>query len=295
MTSSYVANIGYFSPVIAHQMKTVLPLTVSILFWLVSCNSPSGKKESDHSLEFTTARENFFQDLKSKEVISDLVPGLPNFDSTLLHDGGVYVKYAGNEIKAAANLGIYIADLNYCIILNKKEHARAFFDAAIELSAAIQAQRQTLSFLSERYKENLEKNDSLRTVVNQLLSASTLRLEGLQQERLAGITMAGYQLENLHLALGVLNKMPQELSTEQLHSREILTEYVFTQSSRWEIIYNFIRANSDPLDPDRNPDYPFFDHALRELITTYKGLSMQKPDFKELNEKVELIRSRLTQ
>lgn len=277
-------------------MKSALPLftAISICFWLASCSPPSGKKESDQSLEFTTARENFFNDLRSQEVISDLVSGLPNFDSTLLHDGSVYVKYAGNEIKAAANLGIYIADLNYCIILNKKDPARAFFTAAYELSVAIGAEGQTLSFLSERYKENLKKNDSLRTVVNQLLSVSTLGLEGLQQERLAGITMAGYQLENLHLVLNVLSNLPPELTTEQLQSREIMTEYVFTQRSRWEIIYNFIRANSDPLDPDRNPDYPFFDNALRDLITTYKGLSTQEPDFKGLKEQVDLIRDRLT-
>lgn len=266
---------------------------LAFCFLAGSCSNTSEKKPPEQSRAFTVERDNFFNDLKHHSEISTLVPGLPAYDATLVHDAGNYSQYAGNGVKAAVNLGIYISDLNYSVAFRQRDQAKMFFNAAYELSKAIQVEQKALGFLRTRYESNLENNDSLRTVVNQLFSASTIQLEGRDQERMAGLAMAGYQLENLHLALNTLAKMSGRLTPEQELAKTSLVNYIISQRGRWEIIYNFIKVHTDPLDPDRNPDYPFFDNALRELLTTYRSIESDSPDLSTLRAKVESIRQRL--
>jgi hypothetical protein len=276
-------------------MRRFLYMLCVLPFWFLagSCSNTSEKKPSEQSQAFNVERDNFFNDLKHQTEISTLVPGLPAFDPTIVHDAAVYPKYAGNGVKAAVNLGIYIADLNYSVAFRQRDQVKMFFTAAYELSKTIQVEQKTLGFLRTRYESNLENNDSLRTVVNQLFSASTIQLQGGEHERMAGLAMAGYQLENLHLALNTLAKMSGQLSPEQESAKASLVNYINSQRDRWEIIYNFIKVHTDPLDPDRNPDYPFFDNALRELLTTYRNIRSDTTELTPLREKVESIRQRV--
>jgi hypothetical protein len=201
-----------------------------------------------------------------------------------------FYRHANSNVSAAANLGVYISDLNYCTLFKQPAQTKKYFQAAYELSKAIQIEKGILEFLMKRYETNIEQNDSVKVVVNQLFSQSTLGLQGTNRERLAGIAMAGYQIENLHLALATLESFPEMLTEQQTESQELLLNYVIDQRGHFEVIYNFIRANSDPLDPNQNPNYPFFDHALRELIGVYRNVTEENPQVAELKKKVDAIR-----
>lgn len=254
----------------------------------------SGPETSEESRAFAMESENFFNSLKTPdEVTSRLMPGMTQFDSTQLNDPALFYQYSGNQVMTAANLGIYISDLNYCILFKKRNQAKKYFESTYELSKALGVEKGTLQFLIIRYEKNLDQNDSLWSVVNQLLNQSTLGLQGTDRERLAGIAMVGYQIENLYLALTTLESLPVNLSADQQKTHDQLMQYIFDQRGKFEIVYHFVRANSDPLDPDRNPNYPFFDNSLRELIDVYRGISQQNPQLANLKEKVEVIRNKI--
>jgi hypothetical protein len=277
------------------KMKQVL-----ILFFLSMLIISCGRKqesESDSNPEskaFALERENFFNSLKNPdEVVDQLVAGLTEFDASILNDSEHFYRYADNNIKAAANLGIYISDLNYCILFKRNEETKKYFQATYELSKAIQIEKGILEFLMKRYETNIERSDSVKLVVNQLFSESTLGLQGTDRERLAGIAMAGYQIENLHLALTTLESFPETLTDRQIQSQQLLLNFIVDQRGKFEVIYNFVRANSDPLDPNQNPNYPFFDHALRELIGVYRNVTEENPQVNELKEKVDAIRIKI--
>src|SRR5688572_20830932 len=144
-------------------MRCFLSMLCVLSFWFLagSCSNKSERKPSEQSQAFKVERDNFFNDLKHHSEISDLVPGLPAFDATLIHDPEIYSQYAGNGVKAAVNLGIYIADLNYIVAFRQRNRAKLFFTAAYELSKTIQVEQKTLGFLRTRYESNLENNDSL--------------------------------------------------------------------------------------------------------------------------------------
>jgi hypothetical protein len=267
-----------------------------IVFLVILITTSCGQKHETANPEsqvFIAERETFFNSLKNPDEATQLVPGLSGFDSALLNEAKNYHRYGTSKVMAAANLGIYAADLNYCILFKQTTKTREYFDAVYELSKILQTEKSTLEFLMKRYQKNLAQNDSVKLIVQKLVDKSTLGLQGTDQERLAGIAMAGYQIENLHLAVSNLELFPETLTEDQLRSKNLLLNFIIDQQGKFEIIYNFIRANSDPLDPERNPNYPFFDNAIRELIGVYSNVTMNDPRIKELSEKVNAIRTKI--
>jgi hypothetical protein len=273
-------------------MKLTITLLLSLLI-LTACQNKEKEKSTAETRVYAAERETFFNSLKNPEEVAKIIPGLTGFDVSLLNDPQNFYRYGTGEVMAAANLGIYMADLNYCILFNQNEVAKRYFKAVYELSKIIQIEKGTLDFLMKRYEKNLTQHDSLRGVINELFEESTLGLQGTDRERLAGMAMAGYQIENLHLVLSTLNSFPEEVTAQQSQSKEVLLTYLLEQQGKFEVIYNFIRANSDPLDPKRNPNYPFFDNALRELIGLFNSLDKTKPLTADLGKKVDEIRNRI--
>lgn len=259
-----------------------------------SCGQSNKTDQNAQSKTFTVERDNFFQSLKKPDTVSAVIASAGMvFDSTILHHPEAFMNYTNNDIKSAGNLGIYLSDLNYCILLKQGPKARKFFEASYELSKAMGAEKKTLEFLMDRYKSTLAENDSLRKAFDELFRNSTLRLQDTERERLAGIVIAGYQIENLHLVLSVIESLPKEPTGNQLRLKNHLLDYILGQQGHWDVVFNFLQANSDPLDPDRNPNYPFFNNALRELIMIYRSLSPSAYHLEELKEKVNAIRNKL--
>ncbi len=118
----------------------------------------------------------------------------------LLHDPLRYTHYQDNRVKSAANMGIYIADLNYNLIFGATQRNEEYFTAAHELSKAIGIEQGILQFLKQRYDNNLAQNDSIKKVVTELLQNSTISLRDTERERLAGIVIASH-IDGLHHVL----------------------------------------------------------------------------------------------
>lgn len=268
-----------------------------LVFFLIVASCGRTRENQSHTEQqsgmFEVERNLFFNSLHdTDEVKSVLALVQNNFDRANLHDPVMKTNYMGNDIKAAANLGIYLSDLNYCVLSNKKTEAKTYFEASFELSEVIQIEKNILDFLMKRYERNLEQNDSLKAVVTQLFDQATVELKNTDRERLAGIIMAGYQIENLHLVLTIIKSLPDSLSVDQQKSKEQLIHYVMAQRNHMEVIYNFIRIHADLLDPNKNPNYPFFDNALRELIAVYRQTD-ENTSLVELTAKVDAIRDKI--
>lgn len=282
-------------------------LIIILLAVLAACQPKKENSVSPEMEAFNAERDAFFEYLKKpKDARVLLKPAESFFDSALLNDPKQVYQYAGNEVKAAANLGIYLADLNYCILFGKSHFIQKYFGATVELSNIVGIEKSALTFLEKRYAENMARPDSVQAIVDSLFARSVRDRKGTQKEKLAGIAMATYQIENLHLALRTLESLPDSLTEDQQQTATQLVNMVLRQHSNVMIIYNFVRTFSDPNDPDKNPNYPFFDNALRELIGIYQQINYVAPldksqsialkngvVIKQLHEKVNSIRSKI--
>lgn len=279
----------------------------------VSCQKSKEKTEGADTTATTAAfdaqRTTFFNNLMAPaEAAAQIQFTAAEFNAALMSDPKRYTHYAGNETKAAANLGIYLSDLNYSVAYTQPAITKEYFTAAHELSSAIGVDKTVLDFLSKRYNDNIAQNDSVKTVVNDLLAKSTRQLQGTEKERLVGIAMSAYQIENLHLALGTLESYPKVMLPDDARAVILvpLFKVVLNQRANVENIYNFLKSYSDPQDPDKNPNYPFYANAFEELIGVYKKLNvdekiannkgleiMNDAVVKELSEKVNAIRDKI--
>jgi hypothetical protein len=270
-------------------LRKVIQILLLAIF-LFSCQRGKQHADTRQSITFEAARSNFFNGLVNPpEVARALQQAYQEFHAELMADPKKYSHYAANEVTAAANLGIYLSDLNYSIAYSQTDLTKEYFEAAYELSRAAGIEKGVLEFLNARYHQNLLKNDSVKAVVDDLLAKSTRGFQGTQRERMAGIAMAAYQIENLHLALGLVQMHPES----QSDPKTSLSIMILNQRRNVEIIYNFLKAYSDPLDPDKNPNYPYYANALLELLEVYRKVDegVDTNINGALNEKVNTIRA----
>ena len=292
-------------------MKQIL--FVLVLALAVSCQkskeNTENQEESDStSAAFTNERNAFFSNLMAPaEAAAQLQATGADFNQSLMSDPKAFSKHTGDSVKAAANLGIYLSDLNYSIAYKQSNATKEYFTAAHELSKSIGGENATLEFLMKRYNDNLQHNDSAKSVVTDLLEESTLDLQGTEREKLAGIAMSAYQIENLHLALGQIQSYPKDMLPSDARAVILipLFKMVLDQRSNVENIYNFLKSYSNT-EAAKNPNYAYHINALEELIALYTKLDvdekiannqgmelMNDSVVKEMIDKVDAIRNKI--
>jgi hypothetical protein len=289
-------------------MKKLLCL-VLLSTLALSCQKNKSAEEAQVSSTFEAEREAFFANIATPgEAAAGLQATAAEFNPSLLNDPKAASSYTTNEIKAAANLGIYLSDLNYSIAYQQTANTKELFTAAHDLSKYIGLEQSFLDFLMKRYTENITQHDSAKAVINDLFEKSTAGFKGTEREKLVGIAMAAYQIENLHLALGIIQSYPKDMLPDDARIQILIPVFrlVLEQQKNIETIYAFLKSIGDPLNPEKNPNYAYYSTAFEELIALYKRLDvsekiannkgielMNDAVVQELSAKVDAIRSKV--
>jgi hypothetical protein len=286
-----------------------LPI-IYLLTFLFSCQPGKDQvRETAESEAFKNERNNFFSNMRTaKNTAAELQATGADFNASLLNDPANFSQYMGDSIKSAANLGVYLSDLNYCVAYNQSEEVKELFNSAIALSRELGIDSNVLAFLMTRYNENITQNDSVMNVINDLYEKSTTGLSEASHDRLLGVSMAAYQIETLHLALGAIETYPKDILPED--SRMVilipLYKFVLDQQESIKDIHTFLRTLGDASDPGKTPNYSYYDQAFGELIDVYQRLDvddaiannrgpelMNDAVVSELTEKVNAIRNKI--
>ncbi|MDH4057180.1 MAG: hypothetical protein OEU76_00380, partial [Cyclobacteriaceae bacterium] len=143
-----------------------------------SCQKKESSDEAATSTSFENERNAFFSSLGAPaEVAAQLQATAADFNAGLLNNAQTYASYTTNEVKAAANLGIYLADLNYSIAFTQSAYVNDLFTASHQLSQTIGIEQSVLDFLMKRYTDNINQNDSVKAVIEDLFASSTADLK----------------------------------------------------------------------------------------------------------------------
>ena len=287
--------------------KLVCILSVSAI--VLSCQKKQEATDTEVSQAFAIERRAFFSNLKAPaQAAAQLQATSAEFNASLMNDPLNYPSYANDHTKAAANLGIYLSDLNYSVAYKQSANTKDLFAAAHELSRAIGIEQNILEFLSKRYHDNIAQNDSVKAVIDELFEKSTAALQGTQREKLVGIAMAAFQIETLHLAIGVIESYPKDMLPDDERTQKLIPLFnlVLDQKKNVENIYAFLKTIVDPLNPDKNPNYIYYATSFEELIGVYNKLNvdekiannqgielMNDAVIEELGEKVNAIRNKI--
>jgi hypothetical protein len=290
-------------------MKKLLCLVFLSTFVLSCQKNKEGSDESKVSTSFEAERNAFFSNLATPgDAAAGLQATAAEFNADLLNDPKLAAGYTTSDVKAAANLGIYLSDLNYSIAYKQGANTKELFTAAHELGKHIGLEQSILDFLMKRYNENISQNDSVKAVIDDLFKKSTTGLQGTDREKLVGIAMAAYQIENLHIAVGILESYPKDMLPEDARMQILIPVFrlVLEQQKNIETTYAFLKTVGDPLNPEANPNYAHYSTAFEELIAVYKRLDvaekiannkgaelMNDAVVQELSSKVNAIRNKV--
>jgi hypothetical protein len=252
-------------------------LLITIIF---SCESREEKTtQTVEPVSFDQVRTAFFNNIRTApEAAAQIQATAAEFNATLLNDPGKAQSYIRDTVKSAANLGIYLADLNYCVAYQQSNYTAELFTATNTLSTVIGIEQDVLDFLFNRFHDNIENNDSVKSVLNDLYWKSTTALQGTERERLVGMAMAAFQIENLHLALGVIKNYPKDMLPDDARTKILIPIFrmVLGQQKNVETIHGFVRASIDPSAREKYPNYTYIDNAFSELIAVYKRLNVEE-------------------
>jgi hypothetical protein len=288
-------------------MKNLLSILVLAVL-IVSCQ----KKNIDEAQvadKFEEQRKAFFSNIHAPaEAAAQLQATAAEFNASLMSDPKLSASYATSDVKAAANLGVYLSDLNYSVAYKQSANTKELFTATIELAKYIGLEQGTIDFLMKRYNENIAQNDSVKAVLDKLFDKSTADFQGTEREKLVGIAIAAYQIENLHLAVGILESYPKDMLPTDARTQILIPVFrkVLEQKQEVETIYAFLKTIGDPLNPEANPNFAYYSTAFEELIALYKklnvdekiannqGIELMNDDVvKELSAKVNAIRNKI--
>ena len=253
---------------------------LTLAIFIFSCQTGKEKiQDTPETILFENQRNAFFNSIKTApDAAAELRAIAAEFNGDLLNDPNKYSDYVGDTIKSAANLGIYLSDLNYCVAFQQSDRTKELFTAANELSKVIGIEKSVIDFLMTRFNENINQNDSVKAVINELFENSTTKLEGTAKERFVGIAMAAYQIENLHLALGVIATYPKDMLPDDARTQILIPAFklVLGQKNNIETIYNFLQTLVDPAAPEKTPNYAYYNTAFEELIAVYNRLNVDQ-------------------
>jgi hypothetical protein len=136
-------------------------------------------------------------------------------------------KYTSGQYIQALNLGVYSADMAYCVLNLQYEKAKDYLKTSKELAShlGLSSAFETRS-LGKRFEHNLGNEDSLVLIVSELQMETDLLLEKNKQSYISSLIFTGAWLEALHTA-GNLFDNEEHISTAILEQVKSFASYHF--------------------------------------------------------------------
>ena len=198
------------------NFQTICWMLVSSTLFFFSCNNNEGEKANKET-ENKIDSSNFTLGIGNKIFI---IPSPVQTAILIQKSGASYNKAILNEIdksnsystkfQKCLNLGIYGADLGYITLYEQTQDALSYFkvinNTANELGLASAFDKT----LIERFRKNLNKKDSMLSLVSVAYRASNDFLKNNERSEEAALIVAGGWIESLHFAVNVMKTKSNE-------------------------------------------------------------------------------------
>ncbi|GIV27399.1 MAG: hypothetical protein KatS3mg027_1213 [Bacteroidia bacterium] len=168
--------------------------------------------ESDYSLPSVVQMSSIFkkEGLKFNESFLNPTSNLKNY------------LFASSEI-AALNLGIYSADLAYCLFNNQLDKGKDYFKSSRELANKLGlAQPFDKKGITQRIENNINRVDSMLYILANLQSDIDDIIQQENKEYFKTLIFCGGWLETQYIALNNILKQPEVYSLKQKQIEQLL-------------------------------------------------------------------------
>jgi len=196
-------------------------LSILVLAILTACGSGETTHNAEQSIEdelAATAVENASEEEEEMETEVFLLPSPMQIGSIFQNSG---LKYVGEvthkpsasqnystKLSKAMNLGVYFADLTYCVLNDQTQEAITHLDAVKTLSdgVGLSAVFGSKDFM-ERFERNLGDQDSVLSVVIDVQDQMDYYIEEQGMKELEAVIFTGGWIEGMYLGVSARDEM----------------------------------------------------------------------------------------
>jgi hypothetical protein len=285
--------------------KTIILVITSVLF---SCTSNDADKEINNIKD--TAFVDHSKDTKINDETSYVLPspaqvaiiykksGLKYYEGLTINTNDIQ-KYAnGNEYSSTFYLGMFTADMAYCMLNQQAENSKKYYKASKILAEKIGLiQVFNNKNIIERIDRNILKQDSIITILSNIQSDIEDILVQEHKEYISPIAFSGAWIESIYLAASVYEKSDKKdvnynLMFEQILIARNLIKSLKSIDTKDEFLNQVINDVQSIYDV-------FFElNSVKELVkdkeiedVDLSKLSLTSSEIKTLIDKIKNIRN----
>lgn len=133
------------------------------------------------------------------DITKELSKGGFNYNKGVLNSSSKGGNYSTN-LKAAANLGVYGADLGYAIAYDQTQDAVAYLGTIKQLADKVGVGAAFDETLAKKFESNAGKKDSLETFINDAYNKASRNLRSNQRMSTSAVVVSGAWIEGLYIA-----------------------------------------------------------------------------------------------
>jgi len=182
------------------------------LFLLAACGG--SHKPNDETSEDSVEVVNDEDTLQSQvlynipspsETFSLLKGSGASFDKSLLNPADKISKYVTNFSKAT-NLGVYSADLSFCLLYKQNQDVNIYMKNVSELTSALSIDGDFIQSAVKRINANTDNLDSLKEVISEVSINSKLFLSENKMNSTIAMMAAGNLVEAMYVVTNIAEK-----------------------------------------------------------------------------------------
>lgn len=203
-------------------------------------------------------------------------------------------KYTTNLSKAI-NLGVYSADLSYCVLNKQNQEAMNYMKLCRTMADNLgMGSVFEQGNLMKRFEKNLGNEDSLTSIIGELQMVTDEYLDGNQQQHITSIVFAGAWIESMYVGSKSYEKgKDQSLNNklaEQMNILGTIINALKEQEQKDASISGFIADLQSIKDIyDKLPSVVNNPTAVED---TEKELSLTEDEVSSLTKKIEEVRTK---
>lgn len=202
-------------------------LIIGCAFTIYACDSPKQQEESNIQISSSdTVHTTDDEDENAVALPSPAQIAVIYNKADLKYVDGITAQIpndkTGGELEHALRLGIYSADLFYCLLNKQLEPTKNYFMKCREMSENIGMGSVFSPDIMKRMEKNIENKDSLINLLSVLQFETDNRLQTENKEHITYIAFTGGWIESIYIASKVLDKNPGNKNLPYLITEQIL-------------------------------------------------------------------------
>lgn len=279
------------------QFITILPAGLLVIL-MTACHSNNSSSSAASSKDSTLAKTAPTVAPPAEDSVNVLLPSPLQIGSIFKNAGLVYMPGITDSIKEtsqfnstysqAINMGIYGADLSYCVLNKKTQDALNYMKLLHSLGDKLGFGNVFESnSLAKRFQDNLNSEDSLTSIIADLQMNADTYLTTNKQQYISAVTFAGAWVESMYIGSKVYEQKKNANISERISEQMNILDNLVKTLNQYKGQDSHIGAMVSSLK------------AIEENYNNYAEVKSSNPDNDQLaklsDEHIDQIRKEIQQ